>query len=336
MKDDSILTTYPRTPVAKDEPSNLPVNWPDNVTFLEDYHYHPAIDKALLNVIRFGARFHSSGRRKNISFFPGPQLQTGAHEQEQESAQRQREEEREIGGTSEGATEILQNQQHHEDEHEVRAEKEEEEQGDERNNTTEESEGEELSLEDEYLELPLGDAIPGTALGTLHPRTQTPLFEIRKITTPATHPVLGSYGLFACQPLRPGTHLLDYISEVAPDHVANPDSDHTLYLMRDLNLDASFKGNQARFVNDFRGIRPYEQGPNLGWDLYVDRRTGQVRMGGKVLKRIRAGEEILCTYGKGFWRSRGIKVSGNEWEDSWDTDLEDWSSSDEDKIDKQE
>ncbi|KAG0265121.1 hypothetical protein DFQ27_000796 [Actinomortierella ambigua] len=210
------------------------------------------------------------------------------------------------------------NNDHHEDQEEQEEEEEEEEEKEQ-----------ELSLADEYLQLPLGDAIAGTALGTLHPKTHTPLFEIRAITSPASHPVLGSYGLFACQPLRPGTHLLDYISDVAPDHVANPDSDHTLYLMRDLNLDASFKGNQARFVNDFRGIRSHELGPNLGWDLYCDRRTGQVRMGGKVLKRIRPGEEILCTYGKAFWRSRGIKVQGNEWEDGWDTDLDDWSSSEE-------
>ncbi|KAG0328285.1 hypothetical protein BG000_000536 [Podila horticola] len=168
--------------------------------------------------------------------------------------------------------------------------------------------------EQEYDEIPLGHAIPAK---------DPPQYEIRLITSPPTHPVLGSYGLFACTTLRPGTHLLDYISLVAPDAAADPDSDHTLYLHSDLNLDASLQGNHGRFVNDFRGIRSQAQGPNVAWDLYRDTRTGQVRMGCKVLKRIRPGEEILCTYGKAYWKSRGFAAPGPEWEDSWDTDLED-------------
>jgi hypothetical protein len=143
------------------------------------------------------------------------------------------------------------------------------------------------------------------------------------ITGPPTHPVLGSYGLFATKNLRPGLHLLDYISLITPDEHADPDSDHTLYLTNDLNLDASIHGNHGRFVNDFRGIRTQIQGPNVGWDLYRDRETGQVRMGCKVLKFIRRGEEIVCTYGKAYWKSRGLAVGGEEWEDGWDTDLED-------------
>ncbi|KAF9105935.1 hypothetical protein BGX29_010919 [Mortierella sp. GBA35] len=150
-----------------------------------------------------------------------------------------------------------------------------------------------------------------------------PPYEIRLITGPPKHPVLGSYGLFATKTLRPGLHLLDYISLVAPDEYADPDSDHTLYLSNDLNLDASVHGNHGRFVNDFRGVRSQEQGPNVGWDLYRDTETGQIRMGCKVLKLIRKGEEILCTYGKAYWKSRGVAVSGEEWEDGWDTDLED-------------
>ncbi|KAF9975118.1 hypothetical protein BGZ73_001333 [Actinomortierella ambigua] len=307
-------------PMSDGEHSEVPVNWPDSVVFLEDYYYHLAIDQTLLDVIQTGAHLHTADRRTKPTSFPvqpaeddsDPPLprdgNSGANDYRIDSKQ-----------------ETCEN-----DGHSMAKEHDSAEahpKTDESNNEAQLSE--DPSLADEYLELPLGDAIAGTALGTLHPKTQTPLFEIRLITSPASHPALGSHGLFACQALRPGTHLLDYISEVAPDHVANPDSDHTLYLMRDLNLDASYKGNQARFVNDFRGIRSQEQGPNLGWDLYCDRRTGQVRMGGKVLKRIRKDEEIVCSYGKAFWRSRGIKVQGNDWEDAWDTDLDDWSSSDE-------
>ncbi|KAG0038288.1 hypothetical protein BGZ82_000595 [Podila clonocystis] len=184
--------------------------------------------------------------------------------------------------------------------------------------------------EQEYDDIPLGDAIPGLLSSMSSsfssdppPSSSTPQYEIRLVTSPPNHPVLGSYGLFACTTLRPGTHLLDYISLVAPDAAADPDSDHTLYLHSDLNLDASLQGNHGRFVNDFRGIRSQEQGPNVAWDLYRDTKTGQVRMGCKVLKRIRPGEEILCTYGKAYWKSRGVAAPGPEWEDSWDTDLED-------------
>ncbi|KAF8972804.1 hypothetical protein BGZ46_010072 [Entomortierella lignicola] len=178
-------------------------------------------------------------------------------------------------------------------------------------------------LELEYDDIPIGHAIPGV-LRTL----QEPPFEIRLIESPSNHPVLGSYGLFATQTLRPGLHLLDYISLVVPDEHADPDSDHTLYLCNDLNLDASIHGNHGRFVNDFRGIRSQEQGPNVAWDLYRDEITGQVRMGCKVLKRIKPGEEILCNYGKDYWKSRGVKVEGNDWEDGWDTDIEDKSDTD--------
>ncbi|KAG0287318.1 hypothetical protein BGZ96_008771 [Linnemannia gamsii] len=163
------------------------------------------------------------------------------------------------------------------------------------------------------------DQLASTAL----PSQKPPPYEIRLITGPPKHPVLGSYGLFATKNLRPGLHLLDYISLVTPDESADPDSDHTLYLTNDLNLDASVHGNHGRFVNDFRGIRTQTQGPNVGWDLYRDRRTGQVRMGCKVLKFIGKGEEIVCTYGKAYWKSRGLAVGGEEWEDGWDTDLED-------------
>ncbi|KAF9391525.1 hypothetical protein CPC16_004175 [Podila verticillata] len=185
--------------------------------------------------------------------------------------------------------------------------------------------------EQEYDDIPLGHAIPGL-LASSSSNTPPPLppqYEIRLISSPPTHPVLGSYGLFALTTLRPGTHLLDYISLVAPDAAADPDSDHTLYLHSDLNLDASLQGNHGRFVNDFRGIRTQAQGPNVAWDLYRDAHSGQVRMGCKVLKRIAPGEEILCTYGKAYWKSRGVAAPGPEWEDGWDTDLEDSGSEEE-------
>ncbi|KAF9112888.1 hypothetical protein BGX27_002645 [Mortierella sp. AM989] len=184
-------------------------------------------------------------------------------------------------------------------------------------------------IEKEYDDIPIGHAIPGVLR-----HNSDPPYEIRLITSPPNHPVLGSYGLFATRTLRPRLHLLDYISLVVPDEHADPDSDHTLYLCNDLNLDASIHGNHGRFVNDFRNIRTYKQGPNVAWDLYRDAETGQVRMGCKVLKSIQPGEEILCTYGKAYWKSRGVVVTGREWEDEWDTDPEDQSDDDKQERDQ--
>ncbi|KAF9905062.1 hypothetical protein BX616_001105 [Lobosporangium transversale] len=208
--------------------------------------------------------------------------------------------------------------------------KNKENESDDSNKNKEEKEGDDgprSELESDYDDIPIGHAIPGS-LRTLS--SDPPPYEIRFIDSPPDHPVLGSYGLFATKLLRPGLHLLDYISLVVPDGYADPNSDHTLYLCNDLNLDASVHGNHGRFVNDFRGIRTQEQGPNVCWDLHRDVITGQVRMGCKVLKRIQPGEEILCTYGKAYWKSRGILVTGNEWEDEWDTDLDDQSDDDDD------
>ncbi|KAF9415344.1 hypothetical protein BGZ94_000122 [Podila epigama] len=198
---------------------------------------------------------------------------------------------------------------------------------DEENDEKDEEERTEQELS--YDTIPIGHAIPGIPEDqNVSSSSSSSLYRVQLITSPENHPVLGSYGLFACKTIRPGTHLLDYISLVAPDAAADPESDHTLYLQFDLNLDASIQGNHGRFINDFRGIRTQEQGPNVAWDLYRDATTGQLRMACKVLKRIRKGEEILCTYGKAYWKSRGIVVKGPEWEDSWDTDLEDMDDED--------
>jgi hypothetical protein len=291
------VATKEKQHISTIDPKLLPPNWPKDVKYLVDYEYHPSVSTSLLDLVQ-GKRRKKEELQEKIDRSEGDPLQ----------------DKRKDKVTIEGEEE---------DKKELRSE-----------------------LETEYDDIPIGHAIPG-----LLPRSSTmdstngpaitfledptlalapPPYEIRLITSPSTHPVLGSYGLFATRTLRPGIHLLDYISLIVPDESANPESDHTLYLCHDLNLDASTHGNHGRFVNDFRGIRPYEQGPNVGWDLYRDQATGQVRMGCKVLKRIRKDEEILCTYGKAYWKSRGIKVTGNDWEDSWDTDMEDWSEDDSD------
>ncbi|KAF9957257.1 hypothetical protein BGZ70_009583 [Mortierella alpina] len=271
--------------VSTIHPDLLPVNWPKHVKYLVDYEYHPSIPSSILDLVQGRRRKQTDHRSARANNATGSDLAADM------SAEAEQEEEEEATCRSE--------------------------------------------LEREYDDIPLGHALPGVLRtapppsreGTLSQEPEScpssPPYEIQLITSPPHHPVLGSYGLFATRTLFPGLHLLDYISLVVPDEYADPDSDHTLYLSNDLNLDASVHGNHGRFVNDFRRIRTQEEGPNVGWDLYRDAETGQIRMGCKVLKRIRKGEEILCTYGKAYWKSRGVMVTGAEWEDGWDTDLED-------------
>jgi len=98
-------------------------------------------------------------------------------------------------------------------------------------------------------------------------------------------------------------------------------SDYDLWLDRDADLavDAARMGNEARFVNDYRGVPRREEGKkkaNAEFRVVWDARTGEKGMAVFVLpagKRatgkartvgIRAGEEVLVSYGRGFWQER--------------------------------
>lgn len=64
-------------------------------------------------------------------------------------------------------------------------------------------------------------------------------------------------------------------------------------------------GNEARFINDYRGIA---EKPNA---VFLDSRTaaGELRMGiwsGKGV--IKKGDEILVSYGKAWWQARTLDV----------------------------
>ena len=70
-----------------------------------------------------------------------------------------------------------------------------------------------------------------------------------------------------------------------------------------IGVDASRMGNEARFVNDYRGIRPK---PNAG---FADWRTtgGDLRIGiWSLVEGIRKGDEIVVSYGKGWWTARSL------------------------------
>jgi hypothetical protein len=129
------------------------------------------------------------------------------------------------------------------------------------------------------------------------------------------HPAHGQYGLFANQNLQPGTFILPYLGYVHDHAETDETSDYDLSLDRDygLSVDASRIGNEARFTNDYRGV---SSAPNAEFkDTYIDLGNGKIekRVGifvlragksGKNTKGIAKGQEILVSYGKGFWNER--------------------------------
>ncbi|KAJ4383178.1 hypothetical protein N0V86_001220 [Didymella sp. IMI 355093] len=131
----------------------------------------------------------------------------------------------------------------------------------------------------------------------------------------ASHPAQGQYGLYATEHLPPDSFILPYLGFVHDQIESDETSDYDLSLDRDLaiGVDASKMGNEARFINDYRGI---STGPNAEFrDILVDVGFGIVekRMGVFVLSAGKSGkrargigkhEEILVSYGKGFWTER--------------------------------
>lgn len=150
---------------------------------------------------------------------------------------------------------------------------------------------------------------------------------ITTITGPS-HPANGQRGLFAVRDLAPDTLVCLYLGQVHQNSLSDtdPKSDYDLSLDREigLSIDAARMGNESRCANDYRGIA---QRPNAEFrDCFVkvpcakraggtkwERRVGIfVLSAGKAglrAKGIREGEEILLSYGKGFWESRKVNES---------------------------
>ena len=143
--------------------------------------------------------------------------------------------------------------------------------------------------------------------------TQTPSSHVKitAITTPS-HPANGQHGLFATQNLKPGTFILAYLGRVHPGAASSQESDYDLWLNReaDLAVDAARAGNEARFVNDFRGVRDKA---NAEFGVAWCERWGELCVGFWVIKGgkgIKKGEEICVSYGKGFWGERKAEEEG--------------------------
>ncbi|KAH7104154.1 hypothetical protein BKA62DRAFT_748647 [Auriculariales sp. MPI-PUGE-AT-0066] len=123
-----------------------------------------------------------------------------------------------------------------------------------------------------------------------HPLTSTtpcPLVQIRRITA-QHHPAHGQCGLFAARKIAAKAHILDYFGEVHIDLREGSDYDLSLVKLRatdfpdakiesdwiSVGIDAVRRGNEARFVNDYRGI---SETPNTVFqERVVD---GQLRIG---------------------------------------------------------
>ncbi|EJD04288.1 uncharacterized protein FOMMEDRAFT_70390, partial [Fomitiporia mediterranea MF3/22] len=136
--------------------------------------------------------------------------------------------------------------------------------------------------------------------------TTKPHVMIRRIDS-TMHPAHGQMGLFASKKIPPGTRIIDYFGEVHTNERPSSDYDLSLYRVHGdggviVNIDAARMGNEARFINDYRGIRPK---PNA---LFKERRTeqGELRMSvySADNEAIKKGDEILVSYGKAWWKAR--------------------------------
>lgn len=101
--------------------------------------------------------------------------------------------------------------------------------------------------------------------------------------------------------------MIDYIGVYHTAEESSAASDYDISLDREsgVAVDAAVGGNEGRFVNDYRGVPGLGEGRRANV-MFENRRVGgqervAVRVGGREVKR---GEELLVSYGKGFWEGR--------------------------------
>lgn len=86
----------------------------------------------------------------------------------------------------------------------------------------------------------------------MFPGKKNPKVKVCKITDPK-HPAFGQCGLFAAVNLKPKEWILDYVGHVQMGDKSSQTSDYVLRFDDGLAIDAEKMGNEARFINDFRG-----------------------------------------------------------------------------------
>lgn len=126
-----------------------------------------------------------------------------------------------------------------------------------------------------------GDIDDGASIPASLPFGPSAAVKITPITT-AHHPACGQAGLFAARALAPGSLVVPYVGVVHSGVAAHEGSDYDLWLDRDADIavDAAAAGNEARFVNDYRGVR---ERPNAEFREAWDPRRGERTMAVFVL-----------------------------------------------------
>ncbi len=123
------------------------------------------------------------------------------------------------------------------------------------------------------------------------------------ITEPS-HPAFGQHGLLAARHLKAREFVIDYCGMIEYEAFASKTSDYILQLSDDLSVDGERMGNEARFINDFRGVG---KRANLEFCLCPPEPGKEIRMGIFVGSNdIKKGDELLLSYGKGFWQERNL------------------------------
>ena len=76
-----------------------------------------------------------------------------------------------------------------------------------------------------------------------------------KVITDKSHPAYGQRGLFAARNIKPREWILHYSGQVLPDsNQQTYDSNYCLQYTEQHSIDGWKVGNEARFINDYRGI----------------------------------------------------------------------------------
>ncbi|KAL7924883.1 hypothetical protein ACQKWADRAFT_311057 [Trichoderma austrokoningii] len=151
------------------------------------------------------------------------------------------------------------------------------------------------------------------------PATETPCphVKIQAIQDPL-HPAHGQHGLFATRNIAPGGLIVVYLGRMHGGATTSEESDYDLWLDREMGVavDAAAEGNEARFANDYRGVggaeRANAQFGNVWCERWGEVCVGVWALGGGKKKNkkkrdgggIKKGEEILVSYGRGFWEER--------------------------------
>ncbi|KAJ4861822.1 hypothetical protein T069G_02776 [Trichoderma breve] len=144
------------------------------------------------------------------------------------------------------------------------------------------------------------------------PATETPCPRVKiQAITDRNHPAYGQFGLFAAQNIAPGELILAYLGRLHGRATTSEESDYDLWLDREMDVavDAAGEGNEGRFVNDYRGIKGKERANARFGNVFLGggknvKEDGKKKMKKKSEGGIKKGEEILVSYGKGFWDER--------------------------------